>query len=724
LSLKKKSLRKKKKPLVFATTCGAGLEDLTSIEIKECGGFEIQISPGAVSWQGDLEAGYKLCLWSRFSSRVLLQLLEFEAPNTDALYNHASTIDWDAHFTPDTDFAVFCTLSNSPITHSQFAALRIKDAIVDQFRTRTNKRPNINTRKPSIRINLHVQGTTASLSLDLSGESLHRRGYRVSSGEAPLKETLAAGIVRMSGWDMTASPDFSLVDPMCGSGTLLIEAAMMYGDIAPGLQRKSFGFMSWLRHSPNMWERLVNDALEREELGMEKDWPQIIGYDADPIVINAARKNIDQAGLDEKIIVRQGQLASLKSPCKNGLMVVNPPYGERLEEKETVKYLYRCLGRIFKDEFPAWSLGFFTANSDFADMLQANWSKRISLFNGSIKCRLLVGISKELQLHNDFPWTIQPLEDSNSENDFSNRLRKNCSALFKWAEQEKISCFRIYDADIPEFNLTIDLYENYVHVQEYAAPDSIDPTKAKQRFELSLQVIRNLLNVPHSQIFIKTRQKQKGNAQYQKRTDTGKLFEVHEHNCGFLVNFTDYLDTGLFLDHRITRSLLAQHAKNVKFLNLFGYTGAASVHAAFGGATSTTTVDISENYLQRARANLALNGFGGPLHNTVCDDCLQWLERSKEHFGLIFVDPPTFSNARHRKQVFDIQKDHERLLTLAMDRLNNDGLLFFSTNFRKFKLSQALIDTFLVDEITSQTIPRDFKNNPKIHQCWQFRHRV
>ncbi len=700
------------------------MEELVSKEIQDCGGSEVETSPGAVSWRGDLEAAYRLCLWSRFSSRILLQLLEFEAPDTDALYQHAGTIDWDSHFTADTDFAVFATLSKSPITHSQFAALRIKDAIVDQFRARTGKRPNVNTKKPSIRINLHVQGTVASLAFDLSGESLHRRGYRISGGEAPLKETLAAAIVSLTGWDMKTPEHFSLMDPMCGSGTLLIEAAMIFGDIAPGLQRKTFGFMSWLRHKRHIWDRLVNEALEREELAQDKKWPLIIGYDADPIVINAARKNIIQVGLEDKITVKQGQLATLKCPSQEGLMVVNPPYGERLEDKETVRHLYKCFGRVLRDNFPGWDIGFFTSNPDLGDMLRAKWVNRVRLYNGPIRCRLLVGQAGEKHAPAPFPWELSELSSTESENDFGNRLRKNCTSLFKWAAQEEISCFRIYDADIPEFNLAIDLYESFVHVQEYAAPSSIDPEKAKQRFGLALQVVRDLLGVPHSQVFIKTRQKQKGKEQYQKRGTIGKFFEVREHNCRFLVNFTDYLDTGLFLDHRKTRSLIADSAENAKFLNLFGYTGSATVHAAYGGATSTTTVDISEKYLARARANLALNGFGGPLHTTVTDDCMLWLEKSREHFGLIFVDPPTFSNSRHRKQVFDIQEDHQNLLQLAMDRLDQDGLLIFSTNFKKFKLSAELEEDFEVVEISPQTIPRDFKSNPGIHRCWQFRHKL
>ena len=232
-----------------------------------------------------------------------------------------------------------------------------------------------------------------------------------------------------------------------------------------------------------------------------------------------------------------------------------------------------------------------------------------------------------------------------------------------------------------------------------------------------------MLQTPRSRLFIKTRQKQKGAKQYQKKEEAqGSLYEVREGEARFLVNFTDYLDTGLFLDHRLTRARLGQLAQGKTFLNLFGYTGSATVHAALGGATATTTVDISETYLTRACANLALNGFGGPLHQTIESDCLEWLRQSRDRFGVIFVDPPTFSNSRHRKQTFDVQKDHPLLITLAMQRLAQGGILIFSTNFRKFALDETLQAEYQVKEISEETIPFDFQRNRRIHRCWEFRH--
>ncbi|MCL1980286.1 MAG: bifunctional 23S rRNA (guanine(2069)-N(7))-methyltransferase RlmK/23S rRNA (guanine(2445)-N(2))-methyltransferase RlmL, partial [Proteobacteria bacterium] len=686
------------------------------------GGEALTSHPGAVSWTGGLETGYRACLWSRFASRILLELARFDAPTTDALYAQASTILWDDHFTWKSTFAVHTTLVNAALTHSQFASFRVKDAIVDQFRKRFGKRPDVDPLHPDLRFHLHVQGTDAVLSFDLSGDSLHRRGYRVGSGEAPLKETLAAAIVKLSGWIDRTGDEPVLLDPMCGSGTLLIEAALMLSDSAPGLLRKTFGFMAWHKHDPQLWDRLVQEAVDRESQGVPAVWPQFIGYDADPLVVAAARKNVIAAGLREVVVIKQRQLARLNSPAPAGCLLTNPPYGERLSEKEAIKYLYRCLGRTFRDQFEGWTLAFFTANPDLAEMTGTRWQERHRLFNGPLKCQLLTGRENTLK-EQAFPcWTPAPLSAGAPGEDFANRLIKNCESLLRRAQEEQVSCFRIYDADMPEYNLAIDLYEEWVHVQEYAPPATVDPAKAEQRFALALQVIRAVFDVPRSQLFIKTRKKQKGSQQYQKKEGTGTLQEVREGGCRFLVNFTDYLDTGLFLDHRLTRERLGTLAQGKTFLNLFAYTGTATVYAAMGGATATTTVDIQATYLARARANLALNGFGGPQHQLIEADCLEWLQRAQERYGLIFIDPPTFSNSRHRKQHFDIQQDHPDLLRLAMQRLTKGGLLIFSNNFRKFTLEESLSRDFAVQEISDQTIPFDFQRNRRIHRCWEFRH--
>ncbi|WP_035246908.1 bifunctional 23S rRNA (guanine(2069)-N(7))-methyltransferase RlmK/23S rRNA (guanine(2445)-N(2))-methyltransferase RlmL [Desulfogranum mediterraneum] len=723
---------KKKQALQFTATCGSGLESLVEEEIISFGGRETTTSPGAVSWTGTLESAYRACLWSRCASRVLLELSRFDAADPDILYRQAGRILWDEHFDQEATFAVFTTLVDAKITHSQYASLRVKDAIVDQFRKRFGKRPTVDTYQPAVRFHLHINGVKATLSLDLSGDSLHRRGYRNTGGEAPLKETLAAALIQLSGFLPQLDQNSYLLDPMCGSGTLLIEAALKLNNSAPGLLRKHFGFMGWQKHDPRLWDRLIKEALELEEGGVPEEMPQIIGYDADPRVVAAARQNVIAAGLRGMITIRQRQLAHLQCPGARGFIITNPPYGDRLSEKQAVKYLYRFLGERFRAEFKGWQLAFFTGNPDLAEMLKLPWQERHKLFNGPIRCQLLVGGADAEQAVPEtapFPWTLAPVSEAGPAEDFANRLRKNCQIRLPWAEEEGISCFRIYDRDIPEYNLSVDLYEEWVHVQEYAPPSTVSEEKAAERFNLALQSLRQVLEVPHSRIFIKTRKKQKGKEQYQKKAKTTKqekkaapLLIVREGGCRFLVNFTDYLDTGLFLDHRRTRAFIGRQAQGLSFLNLFGYTGSATVFAARGGASATTTVDISDKYLQRAQANLSLNGYGGPLHQTVEADCLEWLRRERSRYGLIFVDPPTFSNARHRKTTFDIQSDHQDLLELAMQRLARKGLLVFSTNFRKFKLAPELSEQFLVEEITETTLPPDFARKPPIHRCWTFRH--
>jgi 23S rRNA (guanine2445-N2)-methyltransferase / 23S rRNA (guanine2069-N7)-methyltransferase len=722
-----RSRPKTKEPLYFTATCAAGLEVLVKEEIAFFGGEAAATSPGAVRWQAaTLESAYRACLWSRFASRVLLQIAAFNAGGPEALYAGAMAVDWGRHFSNKNTFAVSCTLSGTPaaLSHSQYAALKVKDAIADTFRRQTGRRPDVDPQEPDIRINLHVEGTTAALSLDLSGESLHRRGCRVDGGEAPLKESLAAAIAWLSGVRPGMDPDSCVLDPMCGSGTLLIEAALILGDSAPGLLRERFGFTAWIGHNQKLWEKLTAEAIEREDALADSDWPHLIGYDADPRAVAAARKNIAKAGLTDRITVKQRQLAQLQPPTAKGLLLTNPPYGERLSEREAVKYLYRCLGRLFRERFAGWRMGFFTANTDLADMLGLAWDERHRLHNGPLKCRLLTAAAPEANsLPEPHVWELRETDPDLPAQDFSNRLRKNCQSLLPWAKENGITCFRVYDADIPEFNVAVDLYERWAHVQEYAAPASVPADKAEERWQQALQVIRHVLSLPHSQIFIKSRERQRGAEQYQKQGEGGKLYEVQEGGCRFLVNFTDYLDTGLFLDHRKTRAMLADLAQGRSFLNLFAYTGSATVYAAAGGASSTMTVDLSEKYLLRAQANLSLNGYGGVLHQFAEADCMSWLQTCADRYGLIFVDPPTFANSKHKGLVFDVQKDHPALLRLAMRRLTPDGVLIFSTNYRKFKLEELLEIDFDVHEITEKTVPRDFSGG-RPHRCWQFRHRT
>ncbi len=712
-----------KKIYSLSASCAAGLEELVVQEAKDLGGTEVDHARGLVTWKGDVEGAYRSCLWSRYASRVFLTLAEFPAPNEDALYEGALKVDWAQHMDVDTTFAVDCSLHQSAIQHSGFAALRVKDAVVDQFRETCNERPNVSVVRPGIRIRASVYKDMATISLDLSGESLHRRGYRKEGGSlAPLKESLAAGIVALAGWTSETSQEIMFLDPMCGSGTILIEAALIFGDAAPGLSRSYFGFSGWKQHDKVLWNSLVDEAIAREEAGLEREWPLMLGYDADPRAVAVARSNIETACYEDKIVIKQGQLANLRRPAAKGVMVVNPPYGERLSETDEAEQLHRALGRISKQELDSWQIGVFTSNPDFGDRMGIKWNRTHRMYNGSINCRLFCGT-----VHGDdtpeFQWHLAEEQGPEEGIEFGNRLRKNAKKFLTWARRDGVRCFRIYDKDLPEFNVSVDLYEKWIQVQEYAAPDTVDEKAAQRRFQQTLHQVRHLFGVRRDRVFLKTRQKQKGKAQYQKQGTRKKMFTVREGNCYLLVNFTDYLDTGIFLDHRNIRLRIAEEAKGKRFLNLFAYTGTATVHAAVGGAESTTTVDLSATYLNWARMNLALNGFGGLAHETIQADCLEWLTENRKEYDLIFVDPPTFSNTKKERRVFDVQRDHRLLIEKSMARLAEGGLLIFSTNFRRFQMDESIDKYYAIRNISRDSIPLDFARNSRIHHCWEIRKR-
>ncbi len=697
--------------------CAGGLERLVAEEISVFGGRDVHPANGVVTWRGSLESGYRCCLWSRYASRVYLQLAHFPIVDEETIYQHCLEFTWDDHLSAETTFAVSCTLvGQSPITHNRYAALKVKDGLVDAVRNQSGKRPSVKTSRPEVQIHLHVDGTSAALALDLSGESLHRRGYRGSAVKAPLKETLGAAIVALSGWPKDPG---TLIDPMCGTGTLLIEAALMFGDSAPGLSRSYFGFFGWLGHDAVLWDSLVAEALVREEAALAKPWPLLLGYDADPVAVSAARKNIVKAGLEEHIQIKQAELATLGSPSKNGMLLANLPYGERLSETEQVSRLYRAFGRIAKERFAGWKAGVFISNPNLTDSFTLGWDNKYKLFNGSIPCRLLTGVISGQE--DDFVWSPVAANAIDQEHEFANRLRKNLKKILKWALRDHISCFRIYDRDLPDYNLSIDLFGKWVHIHEYAPPKTIDPQLAESRMATALRCVREVLGVRSNRIFVKSRERQKGRKQYQKKGDGGKMVEVREGKCAFLVNFTDYLDPGLFLDHRPIRQKIMRAAKGKRFLNLYGYTGTATVHAAMGGAAGTTTVDLSATYLHWAQMNLAINGLTELKNKMEKADCLQWLEEATATFDLIFIDPPTFSNTKKEHRVFDVQKDHPRLIELAMARLEQDGLLIFSTNYRRFTLAEKLFSLYDIQDISLTSVPYDFSRNEKIHQCWEIR---
>jgi 23S rRNA (guanine2445-N2)-methyltransferase / 23S rRNA (guanine2069-N7)-methyltransferase len=489
--------------------------------------------------------------------------------------------------------------------------------------------------------------------------------------------------------------------------------------------------LHWRGHDAALWEKLVKEAQEKRQQALRGTWPVIIGYDADGSAVQAAGINIKKAGLQKVIRVEQRELAAFDgagagrstSAAAKKIVIVNPPYGERLEAEGPVKYLYRCLGRKLKQHCAGWQAGVFTSSVELADALGMQPLRKHRLFNGPLPCQLyLYDVPQAKDEPRGPALEAVAVSETDRAQDFANRLQKNMHRLLPRAKREGVSCVRIYDADMPEYNMAVDIYEQWAHVQEYAPPKTVDPGRAEQRMRESLRVIQQVLGIRRSQLFIKIRQRQKGSRQYQQHDTRGRLFEVREGPCRLLVNLTDYIDTGLFLDHRITRGMIGAGAAGRRFLNLFGYTGTATVHAALGGARWSITVDRSPAYCAWARSNLMLNGFSSEQHRVIRADCMQWLEGCHDRFDLVFADPPTFSNRKSTESVFDVQRDHVAFIKRIMGCLAPDGLLIFSTNYRRFQLDGQALAGLRITDISAATIPFDFQRNQRVHQCWEIRH--
>ncbi|MDR6992631.1 bifunctional 23S rRNA (guanine(2069)-N(7))-methyltransferase RlmK/23S rRNA (guanine(2445)-N(2))-methyltransferase RlmL [Luteimonas sp. 3794] len=729
----------------FFASCPKGLEYLLVDELLALGCAHATATTAGANVEGTLHDAQRAVLWSRLASRVLWPIADYACEDEDALYVGARAVDWTAHLDATMTLAIDPHVSGSAITHARYAAQRVKDAIVDGLREATGARPDVDVESPDLRLSLVVRKGRAILSVDLGGGPLHRRGWRRAQGEAPLKENLAAAVLMRGGWSALYAEGGALLDPMCGSGTLLIEGALMAADVAPGLSRDGGAATAgrapsrWREFDVAHWQTLCEEALARERTGRERLRAVFFGRDLDPHAIHAARENATAAGLREAIDWQIGDITTLQTPVppasqedaalaesvKRGLAVCNPPYDARLAADPA---LYRTLGNALGRAVPEWRASLLCGDAELAHATGLRAKKKYQVFNGAIECSLIVcdPVRPPQRAVSDTPEAL-----SEGATMIANRLRKNLRKFKTWREREGVSCYRVYDADLPEYATAIDVYIQseadvnaegaplWLHIQEYAAPAEIPEEVTRRRFGDVLSAARDVFRIPRERIAVKTRSKGKGGSKYGRFDARHEFLLVDEGRVHLRVNLFDYLDTGLFLDHRPMRLRIADEAADTRFLNLFGYTGAATVHAAGGGARTTTTVDLSGTYLQWCADNLAANGYSGAKHRLVQADALKWLEAESAQFDLIFCDPPTFSNSARAKD-FDIQREHVRLLEAAVARLATGGVLYFSNNFRRFKLDTEALAVFAhVEDISPATIPPDFERNPRIHRAWR-----
>ncbi|NND92993.1 MAG: bifunctional 23S rRNA (guanine(2069)-N(7))-methyltransferase RlmK/23S rRNA (guanine(2445)-N(2))-methyltransferase RlmL [Granulosicoccus sp.] len=754
----------------FYASCGGGLEHLLAGELRALGLADVQCAGAGVRFAGGLAAGYKACLWSRVANRVLMPIHQGPAATPEALYDLVREVDWASHVDVDGSLAVDFFTARSAITHSQYGALKAKDAVVDQFRQEKGRRPDVDRDTPDLRINIYLYRDKARIAIDLSGSSLHRRGYRDAGGLAPLKENLAAALLLSAGWPEALERGWPLVDPLCGSGTLLIEASMMACNKAPGLLRNYFGFLGWKGHDASLWQ----DALDQARLDERQSPVLIAGCDHDAAVIELCRHNLAQAGLDDSVTVELMSLSDGRPQVLRdadvGLLVTNPPYGERLAGDAR---FYTDLGASLSRHYAGWHCALFTADSAPYARTRLPLSRHLSARNGGLDCVLLTGDiprasklgatpaqteSTQVEFAHVEPVRVQhgsrdPVAASASQQahpqstlyrephgtvsrvdatSFVNRLKKNLRALKGWKRQNDVHAYRLYDADLPEFAVAIDLYDcDRLHcvVQEYQAPPTVNVAVAKARLDALMRAIPDALNVEPECLHLKVREIKSGPQQYERmHGGTSSVCLVEEFGAQLEVNFTDYLDTGLFLDHRPVRRYIAANSQGKRFLNLFAYTGTATVAAVVGGAAGSVSVDTSSRYCQWAMRNLDRNGAAPHRHEVIRQDVFSWLEhaavgmRDEVRFDLILLDPPTFSNSTAVADDWNVQRDHLRSIDACLSVLAPGGTLIFSNNYRRFRLDAALLgDTgrnIVVEDRNSWSIDRDFQRRQRIHRCW------
>ena len=747
--------------LEFFATCPKGFEKLLAQELESLHIKKVRPLGGQVAFYGLLADAYRVCLWSRLASRVILVLDRIEAATSDTLYEELSHIAWEDHIGPHATIAINAYGTNDQLRNTNFIAVRTKDAIVDRLAAKRGNRPMVNTLAPDVTIVVRVSRNRATVGIDLAGEALFKRSLTGGRGPArefaPLRLDYAAALLYLQAQTATSAPGFSpdallpaLLFP--GAGALAQEAAGMALDMAPGILRARWGMTGWAGHNDDVWQDLLAEADERAERGQER---QITLYAADP------RPKAKEAVL---YTLRAGSLkADVQFLAASELLKhaehftgVVADLSWTKEEPTLQGSAYATLGL-----FAGQAGTLLTSDTNTDTVLRATPAQTLSVYVGNsiATIRSYPAVNAEevdssatnapvssseptsvpagptVMVNNQPVSVLVPASDQ-----FAARLTKVAKQRAKWARKNDVSCYRVYDADLPDYAVSIDIYKGatkpttWLQTSEYAASKEIDPDLAKRRLLDVLALAPRILGVPSSNVNLRTRTRAKGGSQYSDEgsaTDNSRkeMLLIDEGGLLFEVNFASRLDCGIFLDHRDTRAEIRELMKRAgtakSFLNLFAYTGTATCYAADGGALHSTTVDLSRPSLEWAKRNMKRNGFGGEEHEFVQADVLSWItemRHTKNRWNVIFCDVPTFSNSSRMKQSsFDVQRDHAELIIGISRLLTHGGVAIFSCNLRTFKPDVEKIERagVVIEDITSKTIPEDFSRNQKIHHAYK-----
>ena len=693
---------------VFAIGTLLATDDLVAEEVQKLG---LEVKGRQLGWvtaEGSLRDAYRMLLTTQVGDRIVWLLARGEAVAADQFRELLRTIDWNNRLYAGASVRVDVTGKVSWLKDTRFAGQLVMDAIRDQAMIAKRPRPEYETDEPAVRIAVRFGRGHVDIGINLNRAPLNQRGYRTEGGEAPLRETLAQ--VMLARLKIQQDQPSVIIDPCCGSGTLLIEACMRLSQIAPQRQRPSSQLSRWTGLESISWTDLI--ALERTK--ETQTATRFIGFDINPQVVDRARANIERAGLSEQITVEVAEIADLSASNASVTetdtvwILANPPYGTRLGRNEDLATLYRLLGDRCK-EFKNAHLGLVTSEKDLMQALGLRSEKKWEMQAGGLRlniAKFALGLTTEhfeSQEDKDPPEEIWPL---------LNRLSKNLKNRSKLLKNNEIDCYRIYDSDLPEYNVVIDQFADYLHIQEYRPPKTVDPKRANHRRQLIRQWVPKHLGIPLKHAVYKERFRQTGNSQYEKRAEP-LCVDVHENGMQFEVNLTTYTDVGLFLDHRPLRRRLLESCRGLRVLNLFCYTGALSVAAAKGLARSVTSVDMSKTYLTWAHRNFEKNGLNPKHYQFIRANVLQWLTvEPRAEFEVILLDPPTFSNTKSTEQTLDIQRDHRELIDACSAWLAPGGVIYFSNNFKGFSLDDSVREGYVVEDMTRQSIDADFDRKP------------
>ncbi len=773
--------------LDLIATSAFGLEAVVARELKGLGYESKVIQPGRLLFKASPPAICRTNVHLRVAERVLVCVAQIPASNFDDLFDGVGGLPWEDWIPRDGQFPVGGRSRKSQLTSVPALQRATKRAIADRLASYYGS--SLPETGPLYPIEVALLDDVATLTIDTTGDGLHKRGYRPLTGPAPLRETMAAALVQLSFW----KADRPFLDPFCGSGTIPIEAAMIGRNIAPGLRRQ-FTAESWSQITPETWASVRASA---ESMILPALTEKLVATDADPNVLSTARYHAERAGVASDIHWQQRDFGDLTSKREYGCLICNPPYGRRLEEQPSIDELLASFPMVLR-RLPTWSHFILSSNSEFESIIGQRANRRRKLYNGRIECQYyqfhgpkrvpdghprrarpyttsatpatedlnamsepppqtptaqhlvkqhLVAPSPAVQAptsdlerptgvskpppaapSNARPFTEVPAfggldsEAQRQANEFSNRLKKRARHLRRWPKRGT-TCFRLYERDIPEIPLIVDRYDEYLHIAEFDRPHDRTPAQHADWLDLMIKTAAAALEVSPKNVYFKRRSRQRDRMQYQKVDSSEAIVTVQESGLAFRVNLSDYLDTGLFLDHRNTRRMVRETANGTRFLNLFGYTGTFTVYAAAAGARETVTVDASATYLDWARENLRLNGLFGAQHQLIRADAISFLkttlsDASYDPFDLVVVDPPTYSNSKRTSRDWDVQRDYAEALNLIAPKLTDGGIIYFSTNFRRFRFDASSLPQLKAHEISKQSVPEDFRNR-RIHRCWR-----